>query len=351
MSRGFGIAGLQLYTSDPTIVNSSATPYVMTDHNRAPIQISYDRIENSSRMANGTLRRYITANKKKISVSWNTVPATSGYNFTADGNLGAAWLKSFFEENVYNPIWVKLTYADEAWRFASNSASTAPDWQNTTFNRTAQNNAIPNTFDIASVSFTAFSSGVSTVSINTITPHNFPVGSEVMISGVNQLLNGTWVVSASTSATTFKFIYATSGNASATFKINSYVQSGTSASFNTDSTEFLQVNDNIVVSNSQNNLGSSINGTWVVTAKSSQTQFTASWSGTSQTANGQYGTATMKTSSALSTTAINTLTPLAVGPIIASDIIKVFITNFTYNITKRLTLTDYVDMNIEFTEI
>jgi len=352
MSKGFGIAGLQLYTSDPSIPGANPISYIITDHNRSPIQISYERVENSSRMANGTLRRFITANKKKVNSSWSMVPAAGGYSFTADGNLGGAWLKSFFEENVYNPIWIKLTYADEAWRF-QNTVSNPDRTQatNQTFNRTAQNTGVQNTFQASSVAFGAFSSGVSTASVYTVTPHNFSASSEVMISGVNQLFNGTWITTSSVSSSVFTFQYAANNNASANFKINSYVQSGASVIFNIDNNDFLQTNASVVVANVKNNTGNSIDGIWKIVSKTGQTSFVATNADLSQTTGtGQYGDATIL-SSASYLAAVNAQQPLVTGPIISSDILKVFITNFTYNINKRLTLTDYVDMSIEFTEI
>ena len=355
MSRGFGIAGLQLYTSDPSIPGANPISYIMTDHNRSPIQISYERVESSSRMANGTMRRFITANKKKINLSWNMVPAAGGYSFTADGNLGAAWLKSFYEEYVYDVVWIKLTYADEAWRFQNTVSN--PDRTratNQTFNRTAQNTTTTNSFQVDTIQYSAFTNGQSLATVSTVTPHNFVTGTEIMLSGINQLFNGTWIVNAAPSDTTFNLYFAdpSTNTPSATFKINSYVQNATSASFNVDDTAFIKNGAEIVISNSNNTLGQSINGTWTVTATpTSKTLFTASWSGTNQTGTGQYGNATIKTSTALSSTSITTLSPIATGPIVSSDIIKVFITNFTYNINKRLTLTDYVDMSIEFTEI
>jgi hypothetical protein len=82
---------------------------------------------------------------------------------------------------------------------------------------------------------------------------------------------------------------------------------------------------------------------------SSRTQFTAS-STTSQTGYGQYGdgvilyTPSFYNKSAAAYSAV-------VGPAVSSDVIKVFMTDFSYNIKKRYELTDIVDMDIKFTEI
>jgi len=346
----FGVPVIQLYTSDPSIIGSNPIGYTLTDHNRQPLQISYDTIENSARMANGTLRRYITANKKKIGISWDMVPAAGGYNFTADSNLGAAWLKSFYEENIYNPVWIKMNYSEEGWKFANNQTATTRFMStNSTFNNsTVNSSSISNIFNISAFSFSAISGGSGTASITTTINHNIPASSEIYIKGVNQIFNGTWVVS-SVSSNVFAFNFKSNSNASATFKINSYNQSGNTASFNVDNNAFINNGAVLSISNSQPLLGSSINGSWTVTGKSGQTNFTAS-STTSQTARGQYGDATIVSSTSYSGTP-SVLSQAQAGLAITSDILKVFITSFSYEIIHRSTSTDMVNMNIEFTEI
>jgi hypothetical protein len=67
----------------------------VTEHNRAPLSFNNIRIENSQRMANGTLRKYFIADKLSISVSWDMLP--SFRNETVDGGWGAEDLKNFYE--------------------------------------------------------------------------------------------------------------------------------------------------------------------------------------------------------------------------------------------------------------
>jgi hypothetical protein len=354
MTQGFGVPLITLYTSDPTIPGSNPIGYIITDHNRQPLQITYDRLEDVNRMADGTMRRFITANKKKFSTSWENVPAAGGYNFTADSNLGAAWLKSFYEDNVYNPVWVKFTYAEESWRFPNSQSITSGNRSlatNKTFNRTAQNVLYPNSFSVASVAFSAIASGSGTASIVTSVNHSFTTAStpEIFITGVNQLMNGTWLINnALNNLITFRF--SENGNASVSFKINSYVQNGSSANFNTDSTSFINNGASIVISNSRNNSGSTVNGLWIVVGTPiSQTVFTASSATSNQVGAGFYGDASIYNSSSW----IQYISANAgvVGPAVSSDIVKTFITNFTYDIQKRYTYTDLINMNIEFTEI
>jgi hypothetical protein len=347
----FGKPVLQIYTSDPSIIGSNPVGYTLTDHNRQPLQVTYETIENSARMANGTLRRYITANKKKVAISWDMVPAAGGYNFTADSNLGAAWLKSFYEENIYKPVWIKLTYAEEGWRFGNTQTATTRFMStNSTFNNSTDNSLITATpFNISAFAFSSFTSGSSTASITTSINHNIAANSEVYVTGVNQLFNGTWIVSASTAPNVFTFNFKGNNNASATFKINSYNQSGNTASFNVDNNSFINTGATLAITNSQPLLGSNINGTWTVTGKTGHTNFTASFA-TSQTARGQYGDATIISSSSYSGSP-STLSLAQTGLAVSTDILKVFMTSFNYDIVNRLSVTDIVNMNIEFTEI
>lgn len=83
-----------------------STWYKLTDHNRESVQIDVELIESSSRMANGSLRKYVVAKKHKVSTSWAFLPTKTAE--TADGNYGAAWMESFYNANAGIPIYVKI---------------------------------------------------------------------------------------------------------------------------------------------------------------------------------------------------------------------------------------------------
>jgi hypothetical protein len=70
----------------------------VSEHNRQPLSINIDRIEQSSRMANGTTRKYFVADKLNISVSWEMLP--SFRNETVDGAWGAEDIKNFYESTA-----------------------------------------------------------------------------------------------------------------------------------------------------------------------------------------------------------------------------------------------------------
>jgi len=91
---------------------NGTTWYSLTDHNREPINISSEIIETQSRMANGKMRKYVVAQKNKISVSWKYVPSKTSE--CVDGNYGAAWLESFYSSNAGIPIYIKIVSSELA---------------------------------------------------------------------------------------------------------------------------------------------------------------------------------------------------------------------------------------------
>jgi hypothetical protein len=101
-------AGVQLSVDyDP--IGKTGNWYSITDDNRQPIKIGYEVIEKTNRMADGTLRRYVVARKHKITSSWQMTWSSSA--MTSDNKKGGAWLRSFYEANVFIPIYVRLTVA------------------------------------------------------------------------------------------------------------------------------------------------------------------------------------------------------------------------------------------------
>lgn len=90
---------------------NNSTWYKLTDHNRSDIEIGSELIEKSSRMANGTMRKYVIAKKNTISTSWSRVPSQTTY--TVDENKSSEWLEAFYNANVGMPIYVKVTRAKE----------------------------------------------------------------------------------------------------------------------------------------------------------------------------------------------------------------------------------------------
>ena len=68
----------------------------ISDHGRSSLSIDYERIENSQRMANGMMRRYVVAKKRTYSCSWENLPNTDT-DFLANGQSGE-WMEDFHDE-------------------------------------------------------------------------------------------------------------------------------------------------------------------------------------------------------------------------------------------------------------
>lgn len=66
----------------------------LSDHNRTELNVDVERIETVKRMANGTMRKYVVADKRTFSTSWTELPSLN--NYTVDGYAGADALESFY---------------------------------------------------------------------------------------------------------------------------------------------------------------------------------------------------------------------------------------------------------------
>ena len=79
-----------------------ATFQKISDHNRAPIDIEFERIGSDHQTADGTLRRWTVAKKRTFSTSWEMLPSTN--TKSAQGGMTTADLGWAGEsmENFYN---------------------------------------------------------------------------------------------------------------------------------------------------------------------------------------------------------------------------------------------------------
>lgn len=66
----------------------------ITEHNRSELDINVNRIENSKRMAHGTMRKYVIADKREFSTSWKMVPDAT--EATVDKKWGGAAIETFY---------------------------------------------------------------------------------------------------------------------------------------------------------------------------------------------------------------------------------------------------------------
>lgn len=81
----------------------------VTDHNRSEIAVNFDRIENRKRMANGTMRNFVVAQKRKIGANWDDLPGESAK--TVDGFWGAYALRDFYN-STHGEFTLTLSYGD-----------------------------------------------------------------------------------------------------------------------------------------------------------------------------------------------------------------------------------------------
>jgi hypothetical protein len=81
----------------------------VTDHNRDDLSIDFNRIETAKRMANGTMRKYVIADKRTYSTAWNDLPHSAA--FTVDGFWGGSEMLAFYKANAGLFV-LKLTAGD-----------------------------------------------------------------------------------------------------------------------------------------------------------------------------------------------------------------------------------------------
>jgi hypothetical protein len=100
---------------------------ILSDHNRGEITIEQERIESRQRMINGGMRSYHTADKIKMSLSWNRLPSRSysrnvifnssgvaqmsggDQEYTVDGGAGGVELLDWYETHQ-GPFYVYTGY-------------------------------------------------------------------------------------------------------------------------------------------------------------------------------------------------------------------------------------------------
>jgi hypothetical protein len=81
----------------------------ITDHNRGQLNVDVERIEKKQRMANGTMRKYIVADKRTFGVQWNMLPKLTSQ--TVDGFWGGEDIESFYN-TVPGPFSLEITDGD-----------------------------------------------------------------------------------------------------------------------------------------------------------------------------------------------------------------------------------------------
>ena len=83
----------------------------VTDHKRSPLSMSTSKIENKKRMADGTLRRFVVAEKRKFRLSWEDLPNEDSK--TVDGFAGVISIYEFYKDNQ-GSFTMTITYGDKS---------------------------------------------------------------------------------------------------------------------------------------------------------------------------------------------------------------------------------------------
>lgn len=97
---------------------------ILSDHNREPINVTPERLEQRERTINGRMRSYHVADKLKFDLSWSNLPsrsfstnpkfnasgaATAGTDHTVDGGAGGVDLLAWYESHT-GPFYMFLAY-------------------------------------------------------------------------------------------------------------------------------------------------------------------------------------------------------------------------------------------------
>ena len=100
---------------------------ILSDDNRQPIDVSFERIETRQRTINGRMRSYHVADKRTFSVSWQRLPSrafsdnalfnigtgasdlTSGESYTSDQGAGGVELLDWYTSHS-GSFWAYLAY-------------------------------------------------------------------------------------------------------------------------------------------------------------------------------------------------------------------------------------------------
>lgn len=67
---------------------------IVSEHNRSPVEVDYERIRQTTRVASGRMRQQYIADKRNFSISWEMLPETAAS--TVDGAWGAQEIINFY---------------------------------------------------------------------------------------------------------------------------------------------------------------------------------------------------------------------------------------------------------------
>lgn len=139
---------LQIEAKDLLASGNTIVWNKVSDHNRQPLSVSVERIEQATRMANGTLRKFYVDDKKSFSVSWTMLPGKRAH--TADGYWGAEDLITFYQSDEGKATFrIKLNYSKDGTNQESNYNDEVYTVNCSSFNATLNKRGIYPFWDIS----------------------------------------------------------------------------------------------------------------------------------------------------------------------------------------------------------
>lgn len=90
----------------------SPVAFDFTEHNRSTLNFGYEQIESIKRTANGTMRKFIVAQKRSFDVSWSMLPSDTA--LVVDGKGGAGAIKNFYESNVGKSLTIDIIHHEDS---------------------------------------------------------------------------------------------------------------------------------------------------------------------------------------------------------------------------------------------
>lgn len=83
--------------------------HLLTDHNRSELEITPERIEKAARMWNGTMRKFVIADKRTFSFSYDNLPKTT--QWVVDGKWTGKDIRDFYNNNP-GAFQLKINHGD-----------------------------------------------------------------------------------------------------------------------------------------------------------------------------------------------------------------------------------------------
>jgi hypothetical protein len=297
------------------LASAPTTTYQLTDHNRQPIKLDYEIIEKANRMADGTLRKYVVARKKKFSTSWQMLPSGTGVPVTD-----------------YDVIQLTPNAVADVWTNSTGNTNTATPGQSYTATAnirrtlaTAGNSYIRIDWKKADGSYNGNTGATNILSINNSSWTQLSVTATAPSDTAYAII----VVNA-TPASTADYIYVKS----VTFAGNSVATSRFVAGTNTAiSLTYLSTFKN---QNMTHTVDGYKGGAWMKDFYE----------------NNLFVPMVLTISHSRDTASANAASAFYPSPANSNaETINCFISGFSYEVVKRYTVTDFVNVSMEFTEI